>query len=447
MARPAIGLIGVTGLPDGASKIELRIAATCGTSGQVERDDSDTMSTFTPSHYTSFLSPWFLPLNFDVQQGLERTPSLNVLIPTLLLSKMSGGPNTILILCTMLAATGLRVRVISTNTPIDADTAGLEAHLKRLSNVSKLPASLELVDGSDRTVALPIGRNDLFMATAWWTAQIAKYAVQHTRHKEYLYMIQDCEILLHPASSDYALALETYGHPHVPIVNTHVLLEHFVEQRIGMFSDRQFGERAIVFEPAIDRTLFYPEEHHGRDLRTLLFYARPVTGHRNLFQLGLAALRRLVEERRVATDRWEFLAMGNETGEVPLGEGATLKPLPWQSLQDYAGTMRNADVLLSLMLSPHPSYPPIEMAACGRPAVTNTFGTKTARYLSDVSPCIIGADPTIESISDKLLEVVRGYDRAEWPRDGRLPLPSTWQESFAPVLPRIVDAMDVIWSR
>lgn len=413
----------------------------------MERDESNTMSTYAPSHYTSFLSPWFLPLNFDVQQGLERTPSLNVLIPTLLLSKMSGGPNTILILCTMLAAAGLRVRVISTNTPIDADTAGLEAHLKRLSNVSNLPASLELVDGNDRTVAVPIGRNDLFMATAWWTAQIAKYAVQHTRHKEYLYMIQDCEILLHPASSDYALALETYRLPHVPIINTRVLLDYFVEERIGLFSERQFSEKAITFEPAIDRTLFYPENRREGGARKLLFYARPVSGLRNLYELGLAALRRLVEEQKVSSRNWEFWAMGNDSGDEVLGNGAILRSLPWQPLPDYAQTMRNADVLLSLMLSPHPSYPPLEMAACGRPVVTNTFGAKTARYLSEVSPCIIGADPTIESISDSLLDVVVRYPEAGWPADCRLTCPPTWQESFTSVLPRILSAMDAIWSQ
>ncbi|MBP7967934.1 MAG: hypothetical protein KAZ24_00570, partial [Brachymonas sp.] len=45
---------------------------------------------------------------------------------------------------------------------------------------------------------------------------------------------------------------------------------------------------------------------------------------------------------------------------------------------------------LSLMVSPHPSYPPLEMAAFGARVVTNGFANKD---LSTVSPSLVTAQP------------------------------------------------------
>jgi hypothetical protein len=38
--------------------------------------------------------------------------------------------------------------------------------------------------------------------------------------------------------------------------------------------------------------------------------------------------------------------------------------------------MRESDLLLSLMLSPHPSYPPLEMAVSAGVAVTTCLGRR-----------------------------------------------------------------------
>ena len=46
------------------------------------------------------------------------------------------------------------------------------------------------------------------------------------------------------------------------------------------------------------------------------------------------------------------------------------------SLDAYAARLREAAVGVSLMVSPHPSYPPLEMAHLGLLVVTNRFGPK-----------------------------------------------------------------------
>jgi hypothetical protein len=107
--------------------------------------------------------------------------------------------------------------------------------------------------------------------------------------------------------------------------------------------------------------------------------------------------------------------------------------------------MRQSDLLLSLMLSPHPSYPPLEMAACGRPVVTTTFGAKTAERLRALSPHIIATLPTIEGVAGGLEAAVL---RLSLPGQGEIDLPGSWSEAFSRELPRILRAFaEVVLSR
>ena len=46
------------------------------------------------------------------------------------------------------------------------------------------------------------------------------------------------------------------------------------------------------------------------------------------------------------------------------------------SLDEYADHLNRAAVGVSLMVSPHPSYPPLEMAEAGVLAITNNYGSK-----------------------------------------------------------------------
>ncbi|MEJ0070473.1 MAG: hypothetical protein WDO24_19130 [Pseudomonadota bacterium] len=57
--------------------------------------------------------------------------------------------------------------------------------------------------------------------------------------------------------------------------------------------------------------------------------------------------------------------------------------------------LRRSDLLLSLMLSAHTSYPPLEFAACGGLAIHNTYATKTAARLTALSANIIAVEPTV----------------------------------------------------
>jgi glycosyltransferase involved in cell wall biosynthesis len=389
------------------------------------------------------LLPWFNPLNLRASDALTDSPRLNVLLPSLAMRHMSGGPNTAIVLALELAQRGVPVRFFSTDTPPDAKPTRFWQHAGRLIAAERVPPGLELVSAYDRSRPVEIGENDIFLATAWWTAQQAKYAVKLTRQPTFLYLIQDFEPLFMPASSGYALAVETYSLDHLPIINTSLLHEFLVENKIGRFADPAHAASALVFEPALDRTLFHPRTAaHAKRPRRLLVYARPTKGLRNLFELAIAALQKAIVEGVLDPAEWEFLGIGEAFSQVDLSAGAVLRPAPWRTLADYATQLRESDVLLSCMLSPHPSYPPLEMAASGGLVVTTEYANKTAEQLTRWSPNIIGVAPTIEDIDRGLAEAVRMLEDWDRRRTGsEIALPQSWPEALAPVLPAALERL------
>jgi hypothetical protein len=114
-----------------------------------------------------------------------------------------------------------------------------------------------------------------------------------------------------------------------------------------------------------------------------------------------------------------------------LGGGDWMALLPRAGQDDYAALLREHDVGLALMHTPHPSLVPIEMASAGMLAVTNTFENKTADALAAISPNLLAAEPTVEGVADALLAAAAAVDDADrrvagsavrWSRD--------WDASF-----------------
>ena len=388
------------------------------------------------------------PLNLQVSDVLAVRPRINVLLPSLRLKHMSGGPNTALLLAALLAEKGEWVRLIACDAAAEGEEAALFPHMDGLLQRPVARDRIELVDAFDRSRPTEIGANDLFFATAWWTAQMAKYAVTKTVRKTFIYLIQDFEPILHEGSTFQARALETYGLPHIPVINTRLLLDHLVKESAGCYADPKFSANALWFEPALDRSYYFPDlaKSGQSGKKNLLFYARPTVARRNLFEIGVVALRQAVASGVIDKDNWEVWAMGEKLAPVALGNGVFLNPLPWMSFDDYAKRVRTADLLLSLMLSPHPSYPPLEMAASGKLAVTNSFSVKTAERMKVFSPNIIVAQPTAESIA-AALENAAGRINAglsSYDPSGEIALPTSWDESLREVVPALLQRIQAL---
>jgi glycosyltransferase involved in cell wall biosynthesis len=392
------------------------------------------------------------PLYLDLSESFTVHPQINVLLPSLRVQDMSGGPNTALLLAARLVETGELVRLIATGVPLgDFNDDALYAHMDGLHKRPVKRANITILDGTDRSKPLMIGANDIFLATAWWTAQIAKYALQRTSFDQFIYLIQDFEPILHEGSTFQARALETYGLPHIPVINTRFLLDYLIRESCGCYAQPDFANEALFFEPAIDRNHYFPvvekvKGSGGLKKRILLFYARPTIAHRNLFEMGVAALRKAVASGVLHKNSWEILGMGEKFDAVPLGNDTFLNPLPWMNFDAYTERVRTADLLLSLMLSPHPSYPPLEMAASGNLVVTNSFSVKTAERMQALSPNIMVASPTPDSIA-AVLESTAGRIIAGLPSPdptGSINLPSNWNESLDSIIPRLKERIDTL---
>lgn len=362
--------------------------------------------------------------------SLDADPRLVVLMPHLRLSKMSGGPNTILQITARLLPRGVRIRYVGAFGPLEPSADAVREHIRQVTGVEAAPGSIDLVDGSAPGAVLRLGAGDVMFATWWPTAHVAEAALSVVRAREFVYLVQDFEPGFYPWSTKYALAAATYGMPMRAIVNEPLLLDYFQAERIGRFADA--ASDVTSFMPAVDRTLFAPGTRGGGGTRRLVFYTRP-RNPRNLFELGLRVLRTAVAEGVFDGGEWEFLAIGHELIDLPLSDRHVLRAVPWLSYGEYAAFLGRSDVLLSLMLSPHTSYPPLEMAAAGGRVVTNTFGVKTAAALVAISPAIHAAAPELRPLVAALRDAV-----GTMTSDGTVPptsLPSTWDEAMRDVVP------------
>ena len=265
-----------------------------------------------------------LRLRFDAALDARRT--LNVLLPVLESANTTGGPNTVLHLALRIARTGVPVRIVTTRPEAVTDPAWFHRHLAQLGEA--VPDSFAAVTAGDPAAPLAIGRDDLFLATHWTTVQQMKPWLAQMRQPQFVYLIQDFEPGFHPWSSNYALTLETYDLDFLPVFNERLLADYFAHAGVGRFADPNFARTSLVFEPAVDRGVFCPAAEPRTGPRRLLFYARP-TNERNLFGIGLHALRSVVASPAFAG--WEFQAIGGRGGvpDFELGGGRMLRSAAW----------------------------------------------------------------------------------------------------------------------
>jgi GT2 family glycosyltransferase/glycosyltransferase involved in cell wall biosynthesis len=209
-------------------------------------------------------------------------------------------------------------------------------------------------DGSpdDRWDQVP--DTDVLIATQWPTVYMA---ARFTRARRYAYLVQDFEPMFHPAGTLYALAEETYRLGFYGLCNT---------TSMARFYSEDYGGVALPFVPAVDRKVFHDKGRRtlgpGDPVRIFL-YARP--GHwRNCWELVSMALDEL---KARYGDGIEIVTAGSWARPHDLGRGIThLGLLDYESTGDL---YRSVDIGISLTVSPHPSYLPLELMACGAAVV------------------------------------------------------------------------------
>lgn len=317
-------------------------------------------------------------------------PGVVVLVPTLNPTEIYAGVATAVDIGAGLAARGHLVRFVSTDLPVNAPDATRQFILGRMPPPGA-PPRIEVLCGA-RSPDLAFHPDDTFLASAWWSAHIIR-ALQPAgfRRRRFLYLIQDYEPNFYAWGPEFADAQESYGLDFTPIFNTTILRDHFAALGHGFAAPG-----ALCFQPAIDIARYAAGKRPpAPDRRRIAVYGRPAIP-RNMFPTAVEALALFLAQQRLAPDQVELLSVGMRHPHVTLPGGHRLTCLGKLPLSAYPDWLLGVDAGLSLMLSPHPSHPPLEMAAAGVRVVTNRFGPKD---LSRLTPAILSVDPTPQAVA------------------------------------------------
>ncbi len=375
------------------------------------------------------------PLSLQRCSGVA--PRLNLIIPTIDLNYFFGGYITKFNLARRLAEQGFQVRMVIVD-HCDWRPARWREQLAKFTGLEHFFDRVEATYAYDRSVPLEVHPEDTFIATTWWTAHIAHQAAQALAGRPFLYLIQEYEPFTFAMGSLAALAGQSYEFPHFALFSTELLRTYFRENRIGVFLESLAAgeENSTAFQNALtDVGEITRQDLANRVRKRLLFYARPEQhAARNMFELGVLALTEAIEEG-VFEDNWEFYGIGSvgSASNLPLARGRSLTMLRRENQQVYRDILRAHDLGLALMYTPHPSLVPVEMAAAGMIAVTNTCANKTAKVLREISPNLLAVHPSIGGVKRGLVHAVsriHDYDgrvegsRVKWARD--------WETAFNP---------------
>jgi hypothetical protein len=360
---------------------------------------------------------------------------INLLIPNIDLKHFFGGYITKLNLARRLAEAGFNVRLVIVDI-CDYLPSVWRRQLQSYDGLEELFDKVETAYAYDRTRLLTVSEDDVFIATTWWTAHIAHQAAKALKKSKFIYLIQEYEPFTFPMGTLASLANQTYGFPHYAIFSTELLRDYFRQNRLGVFSESVGeGEQAstsfqncITWVGRITR-----EEIAGRVPRKLLFYARPEPhAARNMFEMASLALSEAIAAGYFQGE-WEFYGIGTvgTLAKVELSPGVHMTLYPRQTQEKYRQVLREHDLGLSLMYTPHPSLVPIEMASAGMLVVTNTYANKTAKKLQAISANILAVEPTIEDVTLGLKRAAANIDDYDARVKGaEVQWSTTWQESF-----------------
>ncbi len=332
----------------------------------------------------------------DRAAGLDACPTVrpqrvNLLIPTIDLEHFFGG---------YIGKFNLARRLAERGRPgADRDrrsgrraAAGLAATDRGLQRASRTCSTRSRSYSAGRPPTIEISRADAFIATTWWTAHIAHEALRSVDAERFLYLIQEYEPFTFPMGTYAALAEQSYRFPHHALFSSELLRELLPRPPDRRLRGRGRGRGHATPRRSRTRsrrsTRRRPPSWPRVRTRRLLFYARPGASRRPEHVRARGA-----RARTRARAKGCFATAGSSTGSAPSGVGerlalsggAHLNLLPRSDQAPYARLLRDHDVGLALMYTPHPSLVPLEMASAGLLTVTNTFENKTPATLAAIS--------------------------------------------------------------
>lgn len=237
------------------------------------------------------------------------------------------------------------------------------------------------IDGTaKRSRCLDLRSNDIFVGAAWWNAVQARHLSQiqekmfSRKRLKFVYLIQDYEPGFYPWSTKSAIVESTYHNSGdiIPVFNTPILFDFF--RNNGYFSE------GIVYNPPINENIKRAVDLSKPREPIMLLYMRP-SALRNCLEFADSVIGSIERISPLLANEWRFLAIGEDIADKNSIKTNRIEQIGRLSLREYADLLSTARVGLSLMVSPHPSYPPLEMADSGIKVLTNTYLNKDLSFI------------------------------------------------------------------
>jgi hypothetical protein len=336
-------------------------------------------------------------------------PGFNLLIGEIRPGQLFAGAHTAVTVAKALSERlGLPLRVVTLDfSSPDRDSDSVRGYLAERYGLPQVS-----VVSREKIQDASFGANDIWLATHSKTAHAAQVACVAgvIDVRRVLYLIQDYEPGFSAWSTASVVANATYHAGFLPIVNSSPLAEYLRKTEGIEINDD------LVFAPAFDdKRLRESAGSRRHNPVTVFFYARP-SKPRNLYALGIAALRAAVSELGADATGVRFVSAGEPHPNVNLGNGCSLVSLGRLEWASYFELLSSTSVALSLQASPHPSHPPFDAAISGSIAITNDFGETRTR----LHPRLHAVPPDVPSLAAALVDAVRSAPGASSP--GYLPV-------------------------
>lgn len=231
---------------------------------------------------------------------------------------------------------------------------------------------------------------DVGICTLWNTAYtLARYG----KCKAKFYLMQDYEPIFYAGDSIYAAVEQTYRLGFYCIANTSGVAQEYL----------RYSKWVCSFTPGIDTAQFSPsrEPVKTKPPYQIVFYGRPLRP-RNAFMLGIETLRRVKERLK---DDVHIISVGHDfpVDQYDLKNVIEIRGL-LKTMDEVADLYRRSDLGLSFMVTPHPSYQPIEYMASGCPAMTNY--NEGANWLYKDGENVILVEPLVEVAAERILQAL-----------------------------------------
>lgn len=365
---------------------------------------SDLITSSPNNPFGGFGIPELVPARVAKNRRPLNGNRINFVIPAIYEKWWFGGPATALRLFQKLATRFEYARIILPNqAESQFDFSNWPDWVVDRGDIA--PQSIAFLDNG--AGSLSVSATDFFMATFWSTATYIKDVIARQEQlfpgadRRFVYLIQDYEPGFYPYTARYECARATYRDRDktIAVFNSQFLADYFRQNGL-IFSEEH------VFEPMFNSRLKQKKTELAGcpKERLIMAYGRPSVS-RNDFDLAVEGLR-IWATTFPSASQWTVITAGEKHADVPLGGQSVLKSLGKLSLDDYSRHLAKCWAGLSFMFSPHPSYPPLEMAEFGAWVITNRFENKN---LATLAPNIISAESTPDAVAERLIWCCEQY--------------------------------------